>query len=135
MKRLAFAVLAMTAAAATVVPVGAAPTNNWHVHDGGTSDVAMRKAGVVFFPLLFEQEGDVYDPENDPAVCPDATDKAGTLHNGEHKNRHHVNGVCQTDEYIIHLRSASGGSDQISDDWGSVPFGTDTVYYRLTPRG
>lgn len=135
MKRIAFAAIAMIAMAATALPAGAAPDNNWHVHDAGLSSVEMRHAGVVFFPLLFSQEGETYDPVTDPAVCPDATDKAGTLPNGEHTNRHHVNGVCHTDEYIIHLRSASGGSDQISDDWDSVPFGTDTVYYRLTSRG
>lgn len=135
MKRFALVAVAMTALAAAAVPAGAAPDNNWHVHDAGQSSVDMRHTGVVFFPLLFSQEGDTYDPVGDPAVCPDATDKAGTLPNGEHTNRHHVNGVCHTDEYIIHLRSASGGSAEIPGDWGSVPFGTDTVYYRLTSRG
>lgn len=135
MRRFAFVLVAMTAVAASALPAGAVPDNNWHVHDAGQSSVDMRHAGLVFFPLLFSQEQDTYDPVNDPAICPDATDKGGTLHNGEHRNRHHVNGVCQTDEYVIHLRSASGGSAQISDDWGSVPFGSDTVYYRLTPRG
>lgn len=135
MKRSAFAAVAILALGVTALPAGAAPDNNWHVHDGGASSVDMRHAGLVFFPMLFSQEGETYDAANDPAVCPDATDKVGTRPNGEHTNRHHVNGVCQTSEYVIHLRSASGGSDQISDDWGTVPFGSDTVYYRLTPRG
>lgn len=135
MRRIAFVAVAMTALAALAVPAGAAPSNNWHVHDGGLTTINMRHAGVVFFPTLFSQEGDTYQPATDPAVCPDATDKVGTLLNGAHTNRHHVNGVCQTDEYVIHLRSASGGSDQIPDDWDWVPFGSDKVYYRLTPRG
>lgn len=137
----AIAAAAALAVGAVAVPAGAAPENNpnWHVHDvvDGVkqSSVALRPAGVAFFPTLFVQEGDVYDPINDPVVCPDATDKAGTLHNGQHTNRRAVNGVCHTDEYIIHLRSDAGGSGTAPQDWGSVPFGSLTVFYQLTPRG
>lgn len=137
MKATGHILAAVLVAGLVALPAGAQPSenDNWHVHDGGASDVALRKAPTVFFPAIFSQEGETYDPVNDPALCPDATDKEGTLHNGEHTNRHHVNGICTTSAFIIHLRSAAGGSEQVPPDWGSVVWNGSTYHYRLSPRG
>lgn len=132
---------AMLALGLAALPAGAEPSGNenWHVHDGGASTIDLPKAGVVFFPELFAEEGLSYDAANDPARCPDATDKGGHLQNGQHTNRHAVNGICVTDSLVIHLRSASGGSGQAPEGWEALvwsrPSGHMTIYYRLSPRG
>jgi hypothetical protein len=132
----AITALAALAVAAPALPAGATPkaNDNWHVHDGGASDSELKSFGVALFPALYGQEGDVYEPATDPVVCPDATDKGGMLPNGNHTNRHVINGVCHTDEYVIHLRTAAGGGEPTPKGWSSIPFGPHTVFYRLTPR-
>lgn len=132
----------MLAIGLATLPAAAEPSgnDNWHVHDAGQSSIDLPKAGVVFFPALFQQEGLTYDAANDPARCPDATDKGGHLQNGQHTNRHTINGVCVTDSWVIHLRSASGGSDQVPEGWETLVWqppagGPVTIHYRLSPRG
>src|SRR5215211_3313591 len=109
------------AAALTLAAVAAAPAGadrgsylNWHVHDGGSGVDAsgLVHRGLAFFPAILTG-GDVGAYLQDPAYCPDATDKltlpAGT--NGQFP----IVGVCMTDAFVIHLRAVSTG--------GSAPAG------------
>jgi hypothetical protein len=103
---------------------------NWHVHDGGTgvdaSGLAHRPA--AFFPGILPG-----DYAQDPAYCPDATDKltlpAGT--NGEFP----LVGDCFTNAFVIHLRAIPAG-DPVPPGYQStgVTTGGATVYYLLTAR-
>ena len=107
---------------------------NWHVHDGGSGTDAngLVHRGVVFFPAILTG-GDVGVYVQDPAYCPDATDKltlpAGT--NGQFP----LVGQCQTNAFIIHLRAVPAG-DSLPPGYESTGWTTGgaTVYYALTAR-
>jgi hypothetical protein len=108
--------------------------NNWHVHDGGTGVDAngLVHRGLAFFPAILAG-GDVAVYLQDPAYCPDATDKltlpAGT--NGEYP----IVGVCMTNAFVIHLRAIPAG-DPVPPGYRStlVTTGGALVYYSLTSR-
>lgn len=124
-----------------VATIAAAPAgadrgafNNWHVHDGGSGTDAngLLHRGLAFFPAILAG-GDVGLYLQDPAYCPDATDKltlpAGT--NGEFP----LVGQCQTDAFVIHLRAIPAG-DAVPPGYLStgVTTGGAAVYYALTAR-
>jgi hypothetical protein len=129
------------AAVAYFAPNALPPT--WHVHNGCVVAVPNCQALAVFPQII-----PGYDPVNNPAECPDATDKAflgggqpSTSNSGIEANQPLREGVCMTSTTIIHLKSIP--QDQpVPDGWsGSV--GTPTVvngityvtYYRLTAGG
>lgn len=128
------------AAAAYFSPDALPPT--WHVHNGCVVRVPNCQ-GAAFFPLIFSN----YDPANDPAECPDATDKAflgggqpSTSNTGIEVNQPLREGICMTRETIIHLKSIP--ADQpVPDGWQPVgaPAAVNGItyltYYRLTPSG
>jgi hypothetical protein len=132
--------LGIAAALATaVVVVGPAIAdrgafNNWHVHDGGNGVDAngLVHRGLAFFPAILTG-GDVAAYLEDPAYCPDATDKltlpAGT--NGEYP----LVGVCMTNAVVIHLRAIPAG-DPVPPGYESTGRSTGgaVVYYLLTAR-
>ena len=104
--------------------------NNWHVHDGGsgTDPNGLVHRGVVFFPSIF---GASY--LEDPAYCPDATDKL-SLPNGSN-GEFPLAGVCQTSAYVIQLRAIPDG-DPVPPGWSGTGWFADgaEIYYMLTPR-
>jgi hypothetical protein len=132
--------LGIAAALATaVVVVGPAIAdrgafNNWHVHDGGNGVDAngLVHRGLAFFPAILTG-GDVAAYLEDPAYCPDATDKltlpAGT--NGEYP----LVGECMTNAVVIHLRAIPAG-DPVPPGYESTGRSTGgaVVYYLLTAR-
>jgi hypothetical protein len=133
--------LAGIAAALALAAVGAVPAlaergsfNNWHVHDGGSGTDAngLVHRGLAFFPAILTG-GDVGAYLEDPAYCPDATDKltlpAGT--NGEFP----LVGQCQTNALVIHLRAIHAG-DAVPPGYESTGWTTGgaVVYYALTAR-
>ncbi|HET7744235.1 MAG TPA: hypothetical protein VFK76_05785 [Gaiellaceae bacterium] len=136
----ALAGLAATLGLAAVAAVPAAAErgsyNNWHVHDGGSGTDAngLVHRGLAFFPAILTG-GDVGAYLQDPAYCPDATDKltlpAGT--NGEFP----LVGQCQTNAVVIHLRAIPAGdavpSGYQSTGW-TVGTGGAVVYYSKTAR-
>jgi hypothetical protein len=108
---------------------------NWHVHDGQTS-LGPQHKGVGFFPAILAPW--ITDYSQDPAACPDATDKA-FLPQGKQDNQPLRAGVCQSRGLIIHLRSVPQGESG-PEGWSLAP-GTETVggvvyvtYYRVTER-
>lgn len=121
--------------------VGAVPAladrgsyKNWHVHDGGsgTDPDGLVHRGVVFFPAILTG-GDLGAYLQDPAYCPDATDKltlpAGS--NGEFP----IVGVCQTSTFTVHLRAIPAGAS-VPPGYQSTGWTTGgaAVYYKLTAR-
>jgi hypothetical protein len=125
-------VLAAVAAAPAAADRGA--FNNWHVHDGGSGvdPDGLVHRGLAFFPTILTG-GDVAAYLQDPAYCPDATDKltlpAGA--NGEYP----IVGVCVTNAVVIHLRAIPAG-DPVPPGYQSTGWTTGgaSVYYLLTAR-
>ena len=130
------AALALTLAAVAASPALAdrGSYNNWHVHDGGSGIDAngLVHRGLAFFPAILTG-GDVSAYLQDPAYCPDATDKltlpAGT--NGEFP----LVGECKTNAFVIHLRAIPAG-DAVPPGYDSTGRSTGgaVVYYALTAR-
>jgi hypothetical protein len=133
--------LAGIVAALGLAAVGAVPAlaergsyNNWHVHDGGSGIDAngLVHRGLAFFPAILTG-GDVDAYLQDPAYCPDATDKltlpAGT--NGEFP----LVGQCEMNAFVIHLRAIPAG-DVVPPGYQSTGWitGGAVVYYKLTAR-
>jgi hypothetical protein len=126
--------LSVVAVAATPAAADRASYNNWHVHDGGSGVDAsgLVHRGLAFFPAILTG-GRVDAYLQDPAYCPDATDKltlpAGS--NGEFP----IIGVCMTNAFVIHLRAISAG-DHVPSGYHGTGWNTGgaIVYYRLTPR-
>jgi hypothetical protein len=128
------AALSLTAVAATPVEADRGAYNNWHVHDGGSGVDAngLVHRGLAFFPAILTG-GNVSAYLQDPAFCPNATDKL-TLPAGLN-GQFPIVGVCMTNAFVIHLRAVRGD--------GPVPAGYQStgattagavVYYALTPR-
>ena len=115
-------IAAALAAGATFVAFGTAalaggpsPTNlppNWHVHDGLT---APQHKPVGFFAIILGATA-----ASDPAICPDATDKA-FLPPGRQDGQPLRAGMCQTSEKIISLQTIPRGTSG-PDGWsGPIP--------------
>lgn len=86
---------------------------------------------MSFFPGILDESVAVY--LEDPAACPDATDKA-LLPNGSN-GRFLRAGICMTSTEVIHLRSSLGAiQPPASFTFWSTSGGVST-YYKLTPRG
>jgi hypothetical protein len=129
-----FAVLGLAAIPATPAAALRGSYNNWHVHDGGDGVDAngLVHRGFAFFPDILTA-GDKATYLDDPAYCPDATDKltlpAGS--NGEYP----LVGVCMTNAVVIHLRAIPAG-DSVPSGYQSTgsTTGGAVVYYLLTAR-
>jgi hypothetical protein len=135
-RRLAAAVgaLALTFAAAGVTTAGEAsylpPT--WHIHDGQGATLGAQHKGIGFFPAILGISSSAY--LEDPARCPNATDKA-FLPSAEPSQANLLRaGVCMTSTAVIHLRTVPRGTAG-PDGW-SVLTGTDgglwDTYYMVT---
>lgn len=125
---------AFVALATSALAGGPSPTNlppNWHVHDGLTANGPQHKP-IGFFAIILGASA-----VSDPAICPDATDKA-FLPQGRQDGQPLRAGMCQTSNKIIHLRSIPRGTSG-PDGWdGPVPttelgLNWDT-YYLVTDR-
>lgn len=105
----------------------------WHTHDGLTGAGAHHKP-LVFMPTLFADAalGTYGTAASGGYVdCPNATDKSLLPSSGQSNSGVLVAGVCMNDLYLIHLRSGVG----VPPGWDSVSFGSNTYWYRVTPRG
>lgn len=112
-----------------LVPIAGAATasagqaDNWHVHDGV-------EAPIGFFPGILGQTPAVY--LQDPAACPDATDKA-FLPNGMNGKFLRA-GVCMTSTLIIHLRTSPVDAEAPASFTYWSTSGGFSTYFKLTPR-
>lgn len=118
----------------TVSFAGSSASNlppNWHVHDGQTS-LGPQHKGIGFFPRILGVTQSVY--LQDPARCPNATDKAFLPSSGESQAELLRAGVCFTDTAVIHLRTVRVGTDG-PDDWASLTAASEPgwiTYYSVT---
>lgn len=114
--RKALSVIAVTAAGGVLAAAAlAGPSSSqlpatWHIHDC-TSSCVLPHAPVGFFPAILGESLATY--LQDPAMCPDATDKAflgggqPPTSDGVEQNQPLREGVCMTSTTIIHLRSVA----------------------------
>jgi hypothetical protein len=104
---------------------------NWHIHDGGSGP---QHKAISFFPQILGISTEAY--RQDPARCPNATDKA-FLPSVEETNSDLLRaGVCMTSTTVIHLRSVPVGTAGPAG-WESLttPSEPDFVtYFTVTPR-
>jgi hypothetical protein len=107
---------------------------NWHVHDGIAAPPQHRPIG--FFPTILESSSTAQYLQ-DPALCPDATDKA-FLPQGVQDGQPLRAGMCQTSTKIIHVRTVP--TDTSGPSGWSGPIATTELglswhtYYLVTDR-
>lgn len=105
----------------------------WHIHDGQTALGSQHK-GTGFFPTILGISLATY--LQDPASCPNATDKAFLPSAGSSKSPLLRAGICQTDAYVIHVRTVPDGVSG-PDGWASLTVASEPgwrTYYMVTAR-
>jgi len=118
--------------------------NNWHVHDCNVPDYVGEPACGVdangvdhkaagFFPAILGVSGAAY--VNDPATCPNATDKTLLPSSGSSESDVLRAGICMTSTKIIHLRTVPVGTGG-PEGWTlrAGPEAGYETYYRITSR-
>jgi len=124
----AFSPLAALAdSSASVLP----PT--WHVHDGQPA-LGPQHKGIGFFPTILGVSVATY--LQDPAQCPNATDKAFLPSAGQSEGPFLRAGQCQTSTSIISLRTVPVGTSG-PEGWSSVTVASEpawVTYYSVTSR-
>lgn len=106
---------------------------NWHVHDGNLGAGPQHK-GISFFPTILGISTAEY--LQDPAVCPNATDKSFLPSADTSQSDVARAGVCMTSTTIIHLRTVPSGTAGPAG-WQSLTTATEPgliTYYMVTPR-
>jgi hypothetical protein len=104
---------------------------NWHIHDGQFG-LGPQHKGIAFFPQILGISTAQY--LQDPARCPNATDKALLPSNGDGAVLRA--GVCMTGALVIQLRTVPAGTAGPAG-WSSIvwPSEPDNVtYYLITPK-
>jgi hypothetical protein len=123
-----FAGAAMAAAEPSQLPP------NWHVHDGLGATLGAQHKGVGFFPAILGIP--TADYLQDPAQCPNATDKAFLPSADTSEGPFLRAGQCQTSTKIVHLRTVPAGTSG-PDGWSSITVATEpgwVTYYLVTSR-
>lgn len=118
--------LARTGSSASELPP------NWHVHDGQTALGPEHKGIGVFPAMLGVSQADYLE---DPAQCPDATDKA-FLPQGRQDGQPLRAGICMTSTAIIHQLTVPLGTSG-PEGWSSITTASEAgwiTYYLVTPR-
>jgi hypothetical protein len=105
---------------------------NWHVHDGQFA-LGSEHKGISFFPRVLGISATDY--LQDPARCPNATDKSFLPSADTRESEELRAGVCMTSTTLIHLRTVPVGTDG-PDGWKSLlgPESGYVTYYLVTPR-
>jgi len=105
----------------------------WHVHDGQTG-LGPQHKGIGFFPTILGISAGTY--VQDPARCPNATDKAFLPSFGDSASSILRAGVCFTSTATIQLRTVPLGVSG-PEGWSAL-VGTDggawVTYYLVTPN-
>jgi hypothetical protein len=130
------AIMLLPVAVTGVAIAGSGPPElppNWHVHDGQTG-LGPHHKGIGFFPAIL---GGISTATylQDPAMCPDATDKV-FLPQGRQPGQPLRAGICMTSAYVIHLHTVEEGT-QGPEGWASITTASEpgwVTYYRLTAR-
>jgi hypothetical protein len=99
----------------------------WHIRDGGSGP---QHKPISFFAKSLGISEEAY--LQDPARCPDATDKA--LLPGDPESDVERAGVCETSTTVIHLRTVPTGTAG-PEGWQSLTTEEGVVScYMVTPR-
>jgi hypothetical protein len=131
--------LSTAAAALTIASAVALAANgtgvppNWHVHDGQTS-LGPEHKGIGFFPTVLGVTTAEY--LQDPAECPNATDKAFLPSWDTTEAPHLRAGICVTSARTIHLRTLPVGTAGPAG-WSSLTTASEpgwVTYYAVTAR-
>ena len=124
----AFAGSAMAAATASELPP------SWHIHDGQGATLGTQHKGIGFFPAILGVTTATY--LQDPAQCPNATDKAFLPSADTPEGPFLRAGQCQTSAHLIHLRTVPVGTAG-PDGWSSITVASEpgwVTYYLVTSR-
>ena len=129
----ATAVLVLTAYGARAFAADGASTlpPSWHVHDGQVALGAQHK-GISFFPRILGITATEY--LQDPARCPNATDKSFLPSFGQSEGAVLRAGECQTSTVIIHVRTVPVGTSG-PEGWQSLTTASEpgfVTYYMVT---
>ena len=104
---------------------------NWHIHDGGSGP---QHKAISFFPRILGISEAAY--LEDPARCPNATDKAFLPSDQESNSDVLRAGDCVTSTTVIHLRTVPTGTAGPAG-WQSLTTPSEpgyVTYYMVTPR-
>jgi len=104
---------------------------NWHVHDGQTA-LGTQHKGTGFFPTILGISKAQY--LQDPARCPNATDKAFLPSAGDSQAPLLRAGECRTSTQVIHVRTVPLGTAG-PDGWASLTTASEpgwVTYYQVT---
>ena len=104
---------------------------NWHIHDGGSGP---QHKPISFFPRILGISEAAY--LEDPARCPNATDKALLPSDQESNSDVLRAGDCVTSTTVIHLRTVPTGTSGPAG-WQSLTTASEpgfVTYYMVTPR-
>jgi hypothetical protein len=130
------AVVAALFATITVQSTALADTEvppNWHIHDGQLA-LSPQHKGISFFPTILGLSTAQY--LQDPAVCPNATDKSFLPSADKSQSDVERAGVCMTSTTVIHLRTVPMGTAGPAG-WQSLTTTSEpglVTYYLVTPR-
>jgi hypothetical protein len=130
----AFGVLAAFAGAAVAAADASALPPSWHVHDGQGATLGSQHKGIGFFPAILGVTTAAY--LQDPAQCPNATDKAFLPSVDTSEGPYLRAGQCQTTTKIIHLRTVPTGTSG-PEGWSSITVASEpgwVTYYSVATR-
>jgi hypothetical protein len=105
----------------------------WHVHDGQLALGSQHK-GIGFFPTILGVDVATY--LQDPAECPNATDKAFLPSFGSAEAALLRAGMCQTSTAVIQLRTVPDGVAG-PEGWSSLTTASEPgwrTFYQVTAR-
>ena len=106
----------------------------WHIHDGQGATLGPQHKGIGFFPTILGLSAAAY--LQDPAACPNATDKAFLPSWDTTETPLLRAGICQTSAYVIQLRTLRVGTAG-PDGWASITVASEpgwVTYYQVTAR-
>jgi len=126
--------LSMLAGAAIAASDASQLPPTWHVHDGQGATLGPQHKGIGFFPAILGLTTAVY--LQDPAECPNATDKAFLPSVDTSEGPFLRAGQCQTSTQTIHIRTVPVGTSG-PDGWASITVASEpgwVTYYMVTSR-
>ena len=130
----AAALLLMAVGAVSAASTASSLPPTWHVHDGQGATLGSQHKGIGFFPAILGVSTATY--LQDPARCPNATDKA-FLNSADTSNADLLRaGVCETDTQVIHVRTVPIGTAGPAG-WASITTASEpgfVTYYLVVAR-
>jgi hypothetical protein len=126
--------MTMFAGAASATPEASDLPPTWHIHDGQGATLGPQHKGIGFFPTILGLSSSTY--VQDPARCPNATDKAFLPSADSSESPLLRAGQCQTSSAVISLRTVPVGTSG-PDGWASITVASEqgwVTYYLVKAR-